>query len=339
LAIVVVAAVTITACGGGDDGGGGFAAQFGDICDQLADDIGDLDDPGSLEDIAANAKDAGELLDAAVDDLAGIDLPSGSGDAEDLIDSFSDRIDAYDDIAAAANSGDVAAVEAALAELEELNDEAGDLADDVGAGDCGISNGKLAGPVTPTPEIAAPTTTIPVVETVPPTVPPTEPPPTEPPATEPPATEPVTPPADFEREILDVSSVLISTDGTTFVNVPEDVVRVFDIILLTSPSMSAVDGQLAGLDVLAGDGGELGRMILFLGDTPIPDTASAELLPFFDPDGVGVPSQFEGDSGTLVVDASGAEFVTITPEGIIWVLGADEAGIRAAYTSFVNAES
>jgi hypothetical protein len=334
LAIVVVAAVTITACGGGDDGGGGFAAQFGDICDAFADDLADLDDPGSLEDIAANAKDVGELLDTVVDDLAGVDLPSGSGDAEDLIDSFSDRIDAYDDIAAAANSGDVAAVEAALAELEELNDEAGDLADDVGADDCGISNGKLAGPVTPTPEIAAPTTTIPVVETVPPTVPPTEPP-----ATDPPATEPVTPPADFEREIVDISGVVISTDGTTFVNVPEEVVRLFDIILLASPSMAAVDGQLAGLDIVAGEGSQLGRMIVFVSDTPVPDTASAELLPFFDTDGVGVPSQFEGDSGTLIIDASGAEFVTIAPEGIIWVLGADEAGIRAAYTSFVNAET
>jgi hypothetical protein len=76
-----------------------------------------------------------------------------------------------------------------------------------------------------------------------------------------------------------------------------------------------------------------------LSDTPIPDTAAGELLPFFDSEAVGVPATFEGDSGTLIVDSTGAEFVTITPDGIIWTLGADEAGIRAAYASFVNSET
>jgi hypothetical protein len=291
--------------------------------------VDDLDDPASVDDAATNAKRIADLFEDAVDDLEKVKLGDDDRDAEDLIDNLKDQVDVLDDLNKAAVNADFDGIETAVGALDELQDDAGDLAKDAGARKCAF---KAAGLVTP-PDGGVDATTVPPVDTTGPPVVETTVPPVE-----------TLPPVDTTGQIsdgprspLDIASIVVSSDGSTFTNVPEEQLVPFDTLLGLSPATAATAGTISGLDVISPAGAFLGRIFFFVPAVSLPDTVQADLLPVFDVDGVGVPTVFNPDTGFLLIRNGGAEFFSGTPDAVVWILGPDEASIRAAYVTFIGA--
>lgn len=328
LGISAALALALVACGGGDEGGGGVADEFTAICDRVDQDLDDLDDPQSIDDISTNAKKIADLFEDAVNDLEKVKLGDDDNDAEDLIDNLKDRVDTLDEVNTAAVASDIAGIESALVSLDELQDDAADLAKDAGARKCAL---KASGLVTPPDGTVDATTIPPVVDTTAPPVVDT----TAPPVVD--TTVPSGQLGDGTRVPLDIASSVVSSDGSSFANVPDDELAPFDTLLSLSPTTVAAGGTVSGIDIISPDGAFLGRAFVFLPTAPLPDTVQADLLPVFDTEGVGVPTVFNPDPGILLVRNGGAEFFTGAPEAVVWILGPDEASIRAAYVIFIAA--
>jgi hypothetical protein len=331
LGISASLALALTACGGGDDGGGGVD-EFTAICDRVDQELDDLDDPASVDDASSNAKKVADLLEDAVDDMEKVKLGDDDRDAEDLIDNFKDQVDTLDDLITAVNQADFDGLEVAIGSLDELEGDAADLAKDAGARKCALD---AVGLVTPPDGGSDATTVPPPVDT---TVPPVDT--VAPPVVDTTAPLPVDTTgqiSDGPRSPLDIAALVVSTDGSTFTNVPEADLVPFDTLLSLSPSTAAAAGTISGVDIISPDGVFLGRAFFFVPAAPLPVTVQADLLPVFDTEGIGVPTVFNPDAGILLLRNGGAEFFNGTPDAVVWILGPDEASIRAAYVTFIGA--
>jgi hypothetical protein len=338
LGISASLALALAACGGGDDGGaGGAADEFTAICEQVDEGLDDLDEPTSVDEASSNARKIADLMEDAVDDMEKVNLGDDDNDAEDLIDNFSDQVDELDDLIAAAARADFDGLDVAIGTLGELQDDAADLAKDAGARKCAFK--AVIDLVTP-PDGGSDATTVPVetappvVETTPPVVD------TVPPVVETTAPLPVDTTggiSDGLRSPLDLTEFLSPSDGSTFDNVPEEQLVPFDTLLSLSPATVSAAGTISGIDIISPAGEFLGRAFVFVAAGTLPDTVEADLLPVFDTEGVGVPTVFGPDSGFLLLRNGGAEFFAADPETVAWILGPDEASIRAAYLVFIAA--
>lgn len=346
--------VGLAACGGGGSGGDGgdgattYAAAFDEICDTLAGELKDLDDPTDAGSVADNAKDAGELLDDALGELDDVDLPADFDEADELIKAFEDMRDAYESIESAADGGDAAGLTDAVSELTSLNDDASELADDIGAGECALSKGAAIGIVEADIEVVE--TTVTVADTIPPTLPPdTTPAPTTPPATDPPTTDPPTTTpvggstvdgtllSSGVRTALDLRPGLIPVPGYVFEDGGAGSQESLDLFLSLAPSSQDASGNIASVVVYREDGYYLGFAFLFVPDAAMPDAIATDLDQWMDVDNVGVPASIGGLDGEFITRADTVWFVSGNPTGVIWIVGDNEADIEEAMNAFSTA--
>jgi hypothetical protein len=141
-ALAILACLSVlAACGGGDDGAEEFRAQADAICADYGPRIAAV--PPPLEDVdewAAIAGDIGDLLEAAVGELRGLEPPG------DLADDYGEWIALKEEVLAqtrtlqeAGAAHDDAGVAEALAAAQQAEAEADELARELGLADCATS--------------------------------------------------------------------------------------------------------------------------------------------------------------------------------------------------------
>ncbi len=328
LAVLVVA---LSACGDNNSEGGSadYADQIDDVCKALENDIEDLDPDN---DVADNAKEASQLMEDAVAELKKIKLPSNADEAKDLVDNFSDQLDALDELAKATGDDDKEAAAKAFDDLTELNDDANDLADDLDAKRCAFDADLLAaplgGPTINTDETVPETTPDTTPDTVFDTVPDTTLPPLTTVAVD--DTVPAGPAGTKTKVPLSVGLTPAGDCAFADNNDSNALLTLFEIFLVADETANAATGQIAAVNVTRpSDGAFLAQVMLFSSDTPLGAGAEGSLLTIFDSDSTGAPTTISGIDGVLIARDTTQEFFAADDTIVLWVIGADQLAITA----------
>jgi len=210
-ALLTTAALTATSCGGGGDSGPSeaeFRAALEKICSDTTRaatkvDLPSLSDPDQFEDFA---QDLTKVLEKTKADMAALEVPDElAANFTKLKQNVDDHLEALEDLKKAGEDEDSDDVVESLEQINEIQEDRGEIAEDLNADDCKpeereepdttepvsseASTTVLTLPPTLPPETDPPTTTAP--PTLPPTIPAsTDPPETDPPETDPPETDP-----------------------------------------------------------------------------------------------------------------------------------------------------
>jgi hypothetical protein len=332
VAVLALFAVS-TACGG--DSAGLSTSQYGDqlndICRTADREIGDLDEPTSLDDLSAYADDASQVVQDAVKDIKKLPLPgdkSYASDAKDLIASLEDQVDLVDDIARAAGDGDQAEVTAKSEKLAEAAEESAGLADDLDAKRCALAPMSAAA-------VAAPVDTIPVetvpVETVPPI---TLPPVTVPPQTVP-DTTPLTPTDDNKTVELLVPQ-LSPAGAYSFEDVTAEALSGFQALLGLGPVVAGQPGTIGGVTVYDDAGNGFGRVFVYV-STGTLEPGSADEVYFNFTVEPSSPANFVGYEGfTYQSDDGTSFFIGVQGDVIAWVVAPTFDGLEPSLQAVVE---
>lgn len=143
LAVLVTLGLAFAACGDDaeelskDD----FIEQADELCADAQDEIDDLGDPESEdpEDVAAFLEDGKEIYEGLAEDLDGLAPPGDDADeVDEVFGKLDELIEKLDDAIAAAEDDDEEAMGEAFEDLDEISNEAEELASDYGFEECGI---------------------------------------------------------------------------------------------------------------------------------------------------------------------------------------------------------
>lgn len=118
-----------------------WAEEADDICREAEEEIGALGPPEDEEELVELLGEVIDLAGGLHDDIVALGLPDEEADAaEDLLALFADRIELLEDILAGAEEGDLDEWEAFAEDGYPDEDEAAELADDLGLEVCGIND-------------------------------------------------------------------------------------------------------------------------------------------------------------------------------------------------------
>lgn len=133
LAVLLLAA----SCGGGGVTREDFAAEANPICARVNSAVADLGEPQSAEEFVSFAGEALPLIRDGLDDLRAVEAPEEDQDAfDEFIDTSQQMTDKTEEASAAAQAGDQAALQAAIAEIDQLNTDSIGMAADLDLDDC-----------------------------------------------------------------------------------------------------------------------------------------------------------------------------------------------------------
>jgi len=130
-------------CGGGDGGGdrltkAEYIAQADAICKAANEKIDALGEPASLEEVAALATSAIEIQEGSLAELRALKPPEE--DEATLNEAYAlveQQVEVGKKVKAAAEAGDLEAIQTLIAENEPLDDQADKIAADYGLTECG----------------------------------------------------------------------------------------------------------------------------------------------------------------------------------------------------------
>jgi hypothetical protein len=323
-AVVVFGAIAAS-CGGSDGpSSSAFVDRVNEVCRSLENDLGDLTAPTSNDELAGFATGASKAYENALADMKALEVPSDQAivsSAKNLVANFDDQVTALDDIAAAASAADQATIDSKIAAFDSLSTDNADLADSLGAGRCALDSLFSF-------EIAPPVTDPPV----------TDPPVTDPPATDPPVTTPV---SDTNKTIETLATDLAPAQGFTFVESDQSVVETFIGIIDSAPTIAAVPGMVAGIDVVDGAGVVTTRIFIYLPETTLPPGTPDELLPIITAGNPTTPGTYGILAGASYTDGDKFYFVgTDTPAAanlLLWAISTDTASLDTAIGAFTFA--
>ncbi|MCB0869264.1 MAG: hypothetical protein KDB52_00360 [Solirubrobacterales bacterium] len=154
-AIVLTGAALIAGCGGDSDSGSitkeDFIAQADQICaeinaqgQELQQDFQEAMNAGDLEAAAAVFEDQADEVSAAIDEVEGLGAPEGDEETVDEFISLSRQgVDKVNEAAEAIRNDDRAALDAAVAEGDELDAQSDELVDAYGMVDCGSAGDSV----------------------------------------------------------------------------------------------------------------------------------------------------------------------------------------------------
>lgn len=254
VAFTAVAALAATACGGGSGtlSSADFADVMGDICADTERGLDRLESPDDVAGLESFAQDASAVLTETRDRLADVKPPADvDADFKSFVANIEDQIDALDDLEAAGKNDDEAAADPVFTTLGDLNDERGQLGQELGVDDC-TNNDETT---TSDPVATDAVTTDPAV-TVALTLPPTVPPATAAPDTTPvdTATSDTTPSNGQLFTVVDLATVFVAPENFTLVNSDPAAAQGFIDIVAAVPQLN--EGvQEMGVGVLLDDAG------------------------------------------------------------------------------------
>jgi hypothetical protein len=328
-----MAVVGLVACGGGgpklseDD----FLDEVNDICADVEAELDSLGEPADMAELATMGEDAKAVVGDAIAELDDLDVPDDlADDFDDWLDVKKDQYELYDEVIAAAEDEDQAALEEVSAELGELDAESNELAADLDLDDCITEDGEE--PTT----TDAPTTDVPANE-----VPTTE-------ATvAPPVTEGTAPSAGG-IDAYGLSEQFAPPLGYTYQDFAQDQLDEIAARLTTDPDLAVID-ELAGADLLRDPTGEGdSSIIVFYADEGIAGTATETAL-----EGLalsiagGTPAPITTPAGrpasTWVDDDGDTQLLATTGSVTVWVLGYTSAypdvDVAAVFDGFLDANA
>jgi hypothetical protein len=176
------------------------------------------------------------VLTKTRDRLSDVKAPDDlQADFTDFVANIDDQIDALDDLEAAGKSDDQADADKVFTTLTELNDERGQLGEDLDVDEC--TNNDQTTTTDPVATEAA--TTLPAA-TVPLTLPPTLPPATAPPVTTPVTTAAVeTVPSNGQLfNVVDLTTIFAAPEGFTLVESDPAAAQAFIDIVAAVPQLN-----------------------------------------------------------------------------------------------------
>jgi hypothetical protein len=318
---------TVAASCGGDDGptSSDFVDRVNEICRTLDNDLGDLTTPTSNAELATFASGASKAYENALADMKALEVPSDDAvvaNAKGLVANFDDQVTTLDDIAAAATADDQATIDSNIATFETLGTDNADLAEGLGAERCALD-----------PLFA--------FEVAPPV---TDPPVTDPPVdTTPVDTTPVdtTAVSGTNKTIEPLAADLAPAQGFTFVESDQAVVETFISVIDSSPTIAAVPGMVAGVDVIDSGGITTTRIFIYLPETTLPAGTPDELLPIVTDGNPTTPGTYGILAGANYTDGDKFYFLgTDTPEAanlLMWAISTDAASLDTAIGAFTFA--
>jgi hypothetical protein len=322
---VVVWGLVATACGGSDGpSSSAFVDRVNDVCRSLEKDLGDLTAPTSNAELADFATGASKAYENALADLKALEVPSDQtivSSAKALVGNFDDQVTALDGVASAASADDQATIDSTIATFDSLSSDNADLADSLGAGRCDLDplfSFEIAPPVT-------------------------DPPVTDPPVTDPVETTPLdtTPVSGTNKTIETLATDLAPAQGFTFMESDQSVVETFISIIDSVPTIAAVPGMVAGVDVVDGGGVVTTRIFIYLPETTLPAGTPDELLPAITAGNPTTPGTYGVLAGASYTDGDKFYFVgTDTPEAanlLLWAIATDTASLDTAIGAFTFA--
>lgn len=144
-AVVALAAVALAAgCGGGGDGGGDrltaeeFVQQADAICADANQQIDELGEPQSMEELATMAAEAVSISEQSVAALQELVPPEEFQERFDrALELLDQQLELARQLQTAAENGDEAQVQSIADEGEPLDAEADDIAEELGLTECG----------------------------------------------------------------------------------------------------------------------------------------------------------------------------------------------------------
>jgi hypothetical protein len=327
--VAIVAALmmsTVAASCGGSDGpsSSAFVDRVNEICRSLDNDLSDLTTPTSNAELATFATGASKAYENALADMKALEVPSDQAvvaSAKGLVANFDDQVTTLDDIAAAAKIDEQATIDTNIATFDTLGTDNADLAASLGAERCALDP-LFSFEVAP---------------------PPTDPPVTEPATTTPVDTTPVdtTPAAGTNKTIETLATDLAPAQGFTFVESDQSVVETFISVIDSSPTIAAVPGMVAGVDVVDASGITTTRIFIYLPETTLPAGTPDELLPIITAGNPTTPGVYGVLAGVNYTDGDKFYFVgTDTPEAanlLLWAISTDTASLDTAIAAFTFA--
>jgi hypothetical protein len=334
--IVVIALVAVSASCGGDDGAGLSIAEYGDqlndICRTADREIGDLDEPTTLDDLSGYADDASQAVQDAVRDIKKLSLPvdkSYAADAKDLIASFEDQIDLVDDISKAAGDGDDATVTAKSAKLARSVRDSAALADDLDAKRCALAPLSAA-------SLAAPIDTVPL-ETVPvDTLPPiTLPPVTVAPVTAPPVDTTPIGSDDDNKTVEALVPQLTPVGGFSFEDVDATVLGSFRTLLGLGPIVALQPGTIGGVTVFDDTGSGVGRVFVFVATGALAAGSAEEVYSSFTVEPT-VQANIAGYEGFTYATEDAQFFIGIQGDVVAWVVAPTFEGLAPSLQAVID---
>jgi hypothetical protein len=306
LAVITSIVVFTSACGGG----GGVSAEdfvddLEDICRDLERDLDRLDEPDSYESLADLARDARDLIEDALDEMADLEVPEDlQRDMDDFLELVEENSDIIRDLGRAAADQDDATIADLNDRLATVREDRNEVAEDLGADRCISEDDEDPEPTTDSTAPAA-TTTTPA---------PTTPPTTAAPVTAPPISQvPITPPTTASVDpagigTIDIATAFAPPAGFVLQDAGEE-------------ALSTIKDALAITPSLAGNVRSVGATLI-VDET---DTVAAVMfLTFWTSDISGTPVQqaFE-DELTNTAESFTYE---LTPDGLEHVLYTDPDG-------------
>lgn len=325
-AAALVLGIMAASCGG-DDGptSSDFVDSVNEICRSLDNDLSDLTTPTSNAELATFASGASKAYENALADMKALEVPTDDAvvtSAKGLVANFDDQVTALDDIAAAASADDQATIDSNIASFDTLGSENADLAEGLGAERCALDplfSFEVAPPVTDPPVTDPPVDTTPV-DTTP---------------------APTTPVSGTNKTIEPLASDLAPAQGFTFVESDPTVVETFITVIDSSPTIAAVPGMVAGVDVVDGSGITTTRIFIYLPETTLPAGAPDELLPIVTEGNPTTPGTYGILAGVSYTDGDKFYFLgTDTPEAanlLMWAISTDAASLDTAIAAFTFA--
>ncbi|MBI4934210.1 MAG: hypothetical protein HY828_10055 [Actinobacteria bacterium] len=317
---------TVAASCGGDDGptSSDFVDRVNEICRTLDNDLSDLTTPTSNAELAPFASGASKAYENALADMKALEVPSDDAvvaDAKGLVANFDDQVTTLDDIAAAATADDQATIDSNIATFETLSTDNADLAEGLGAERCALDPlfaFEVAPPVTD-PPVTEPVDTTPV-DTTP---------------------APTTPVSSTNKTIEPLAADLAPAQGFTFVESDQAVVETFISVIDSSPTIAAVPGMVAGVDVVDSSGITTTRIFIYLPETTLPAGTPDELLPIVTDGNPTTPGTYGILAGVSYTDGDKFYFLgTDTPEAanlLMWAISTDTASLDTAIGAFTFA--
>jgi hypothetical protein len=150
-------AVAAAACGGGGPSREDFQEAANAVCAESNEDAGDIDPPDSLEAASAYAEEATEVVQDRIESLEGVEVPGDDESAfEDYLDGLAEERDA---LIAVRDADDPADLEGLIEDVESLERDNQERADDLDLDDCtDAAEGETvalaleAGPAEPEPQ-------------------------------------------------------------------------------------------------------------------------------------------------------------------------------------------
>ena len=291
------------------------------VCRTINRGIGNLDAPGSLDDVRSNATDASGFYEDGLAELKKLTIPTSdkefASDVRDLIASFEDQLDTLDAIAKAAKENDQGSVDSRMSKLTDQATESNDLADSLDISRCQID------PVFTTVD-TTPATTEPPPLTLPiaPTTQATLPPDTVPPDTTPSAS----------NKVVISAADLEPLGDYSFADAPAEAGTGFQTLLDLAPSMAAQSGTINAIDVLDSTGSTMGRVFTFESDTsPLTPGSFEELTPIITGDTPTTPKTVGTLDGLAWTDPDGTvNFLVTVANVVLWSFAPSEELLDAA---------